>query len=273
MCDRVRAVSGGLSVFLCVLIFSCNSKSTLSDLIPEQEPLSEWTFFEGRIPLDDKRSLYLEVALMPGQLAGEGSYRLQEATEDENGRYQISDITGNYATHSNEDQQLILQFHHTALNEGLRRSYITNNGKTLREETIRNTDLQVWRKGDRTLIVLDYRQEPITLEPNYNLVKRSSPYFTIEGYFRHTVDSAVFFETNTRERWAVSKMGAYDQATREYHLLVKEKFDSVYLKAVGYSIRQINRKGREVDALVLKRILQTTSPPVIDQENPLVGNN
>jgi hypothetical protein len=271
MSDRVKINNCQLVLLFCMLMLSCNSRKPI-DNIPEPVNEVDWTHYEGRVPLDDKRSLYLEVALLSGTMAGEGIYRLQETLEEENGRNQLSELTGSYSTHSDDDQQLIVQLHNSALTEGVRRTYITNNGKTLREEILRNTDLHLRREGDRTLVVLNYRMEPVSLEHNDNLIKRSSRIFTIEGYFRHTVDSAVFFEVNTKERWAVSKRGAYDQAAREYHMLVREKFDSVFLKAIGYSIRQINRKGKEVEALVLKRILQTTSPPVIDAQSPMVVN-
>ena len=59
----------------------------------------------------------------------------------------------------------------------------------------------------------------------------------------------------------MSKLGDYHQAISQYHKLTKQKFEVTYLKAIGYSIEQTNREGKQIEALVFKKVLQMTSSP------------
>ena len=136
----------------------------------------------------------------------------------------------------------------------------------IREEVFRDSDLTVKLKGKNTLVVLDESLQPVTIDPVFNLHRRTSKLFTVEGYFRHNGDTADFLEMNTKESWAVSKLGDYRHAIRQYHQLTSEKFEVTYLKGVAYTIRQTNRQGNAVDALVLKNILQMTSAPELTSE-------
>ena len=90
--------------------------------------------------------------------------------------------------------------------------------------------------------------------------------FTVEGYFRPRGDTADFLEMNTKEVWALSKLGAYNLASRQYYALTTGKYDLVYLKAIGYTVRHTNRAGQQVEALVLKRIIQMSSSPTLQAE-------
>jgi hypothetical protein len=170
---------------------------------------------------------------------------------------------------------MIIQFINSAQPEGVTRTYLTpgysgnitnSHLKMIREESFRKTDLVVKLESKNTLAVLDQDLIPVSPDPAHHLTKRTSRLFTVEGYFRHNGDTADFFEMNTREHWAVSKLGDYHQAIRQYHKLVKEKFEITYIKATGYSIRHINRDGREIEALVFKRVLQMTSSPTLTDE-------
>jgi hypothetical protein len=115
------------------------------------------------------------------------------------------------------------------------------------------------------LSVMTTFSEPVSRDANHYIHKRSSDMFTIEGYFRHTGDSADFYEMNTEKRWAVSKAGAYIPAIQQYHQLSEEKFEPVYLKGVGYSINRPDESGKKIQALVIKRLLQMSSARNSDQ--------
>lgn len=54
-------------------------------------------------------------------------------------------------------------------------------------------------------------------------------------------------------------MAEYDEAVEKYNYLAKEKFEGVYLKAVAYTVRHLTKEGKEIDALVFKRILDMDS--------------
>ena len=239
------------------LIFSCQQTRERAEAFPIRDE-EDWFVYEGRVPLDEKKNLYIELALNPsGTIAGEGSYKLTEILEEGNALSHQPPLTGTYATYGNNPDELVIQLYHSSLAEGFKRVYISKTKKRLVERYFQRSDLRLKRLGDHKLFVLD-GDEAITLDENANLIKRSSKLFTVEGYFRHNVDSAVFYEMNTKERWSVAKYGAYEQATREYHMLVNDKFDAIYLKGIGFSFHYVNTDGQKTEALVFKKILQTS---------------
>jgi hypothetical protein len=232
-------------------------------------PDHQWTVYEGRVPLDEKHNLYIEVALLPGAVEGIGYFRLTESLEEENAFVALPAIKGMYSVVQGDDaDNRAFHLHRSAHAAGVKRAYFSNSImpgiKTMNEEYFRNTDLVLQVKDQHTLIVLDKKAVPITREAQFNLARRMSRPFTVEGYFTHKGDSADFFEINTKEAWAVSKRGTYNQAINQYHQLAKTKFENIYLKAVGYSIHHVNKEGKEVEALVFKKIIQMTSSPVVE---------
>lgn len=180
---------------------------------------SEWMVYEGRIPLNENTHLYIALSMLPGDQTGEGSYRLEEFAETENVYTRASSFNGKYSTFFGDfPEEAVIQFINSAQPEGLRRSYLTpgyqrnttsSHRRVVREEPFRRTDLVVKRERKNRLIVLDQDLNPLSFDPAYNLTKRTSKLFTVEGYFRHNGDTADFFELNTREPWPVSKLGNY----------------------------------------------------------------
>jgi len=263
--------------YILIGIFSCQRDKNPVAITPVLSlENNAWAVYEGRVPLHDKTDLYIELAMLPGVETGEGSYRIEEFIEEDFTFIPASTFKGKYSTlYGDEPGEMILQFHNSAWQGGLKRSYLapgiqgnlTNSSiKMIREEPFRRTDLVLKVQGINKLLVLDDNTKPVTADPSYNLIRRTSKLFTLEGYFRHIGDTADFFEMNTREKWAVSKLGAYHQAILQYHKLIKEKSEVTYLKAVGFSIRHTNKESREIEALVIKRVLQMTSSPSLTEE-------
>lgn len=254
--------------FLLVYLGSCDAppeKST--EPFPLQTDFTEqgWIVYEGRIPLDEKRNLYLEVLMRPGNEAGTGDYRLTETIEDENSNDRLPAFSGKYSTfHGAIPEDLVVRLHNSAQLEEVKRVYYDPVAKKIKERSLRKTDLTLQRRGDDALIMLYQNAEPVSLESRYLLTKRTSRLFTVEGYFEHAGDSSLFLEMNTQERWPVSKLGAYNLAISQYHLLAREKSEGIYLKGIAYSVHQADREGKPVDALVLKKVIQMTSSPVED---------
>ena len=258
--------------------FCCSTERKPAEKNPFPETGSPgWMVYEGRVPLEETRFLYIEVSLLPGDIIGEGNYSLTESLQDENGETPISAFKGVYSTlHGEGADDLIIHLHTSSQKEGVKRTYLVKTGfkeyqsksdiKRIREEIFRKTDLTLKPGSKNKLIVLDQHLKPVSDESHFNLTKRASRLFTLEGYFRHNGDTAEFLEMNTKERWAVSKLGRYTQATRQYHKLIKNKFEVTYLKAVAYSIHHTNKKGKETEALVFKQILQMTSSQGIAEE-------
>lgn len=265
-----------LICFLLIGLFSCQKEDNAAEH-PASDKLESirWTTYEGRVPLNEKTNLYMEVSLLPADRPGEGSFTLHEWLEVDFLHTPLSSFEGKYSTlYGETPAEAVIQFHNSAQATGLKRTYLTrqmgnlsaSSMRVIREELFRDTDLAVKIQGDNKLIVLDGNSVPVTLDAQFNLTKRTSKLFTLEGYFRHNGDTAEFYEMNTHERWAVSKLGAYYHAIRQYHLLTKAKFEVTYLKATGFSVRQTNKARQEIDALVLKRVLQMTASPNLTEE-------
>lgn len=81
--------------------------------------------------------------------------------------------------------------------------------------------------------------------------------FTVEGYFTIADDTSDFYERNTGRKWAVSKLGFYDEAESSYKKMATEKYEGIYLKALGYAVSHVDNNGNETDALVFRKILKT----------------
>lgn len=257
---------------LLAVMFSCeNGKRAPEESAIAAEENNTRISYEGRVPLDDSSSLYLELTMFPAVEPGEGRYDLKEFVEKGNTFRQSSSFEGRYSTlYGDSPEDRVVQFRNSAGNEGYKRTYIApgfmgnitdSRLKMIRTEPFRTTDLAVRISPEKKLIILDDHLRPVSLESEFNLVRCTSKLFTLEGYFRHNGDSADFYEMNTREAWAVTKYGDYRKAIRQYHQLTSDKFEVTYLKAVGFSTSHTNKEGREIDALVIKKVLQMTAAP------------
>lgn len=264
-------------IFLLVMaIFSCRT-----EVKPDEQPAdvarptNAWSTYEGRVPLNETTDLYLELSMHDQNANKEGSFILKEYLEGDHVSTPAGSYAGKYSTlYGNVPGKILLQFHNSAHPEGFKRTYpyvsrgsITGTSvKVIREEFFRNTDLVVMITGTNKLVVLDQHLQPVSLERELNLYKRTSRLFTIEGYFRHLGDTAEFVEMNTRERWPVSKLGDYYHAIRQYHQLTTNKFQVTYLKAVAFSIERAKIQQNGSDALVIKKVLQMSSSPGLNDE-------
>jgi hypothetical protein len=229
--------------------------------------------YEGRIPLGEERFLYMEVTLVPDNLSGDGKYYLKEWIEEKDAPPSLfSELKGLYnAAHVQgaDDQYLLIQLQHSGNTSGVKRVFSIPGERKIRSATFRTDDLELQMSGQNLLIVLDGERQPITKDAVFNLLKRSSRLFTVEGYLTHRGDTADFLEMNTGEKLVVSKTGAYEEAIRQYHILRKDKYEPIYLKAVGYTVQVRNTRKKKIDALVLKKLLQMTSAPVdLQQSSP-----
>ena len=255
--------------FLVVMV-SCENRGKIGEEFPDAiEDRESWISYEGRVPLSENSSLYIEVSMRPSNSTGEGTYRLKEFVEGEHAASEPSSFTGNYSTLIGETpEDRIVQFHNSARSEGIKRTYkapgfvgnITDSHLSMiHEEPFRTTDLTVKAQGKNKLIVLDDALQVVSSEPEDNLVRRTSRLFTVEGQFRHNGFSADFREINTGETWVVSKYGDYSTAIRQNHQLTTRKFEFTYMKAIGFSIRDTVSKGKERDALVIRKVIQMTT--------------
>ncbi|HET9487075.1 MAG TPA: hypothetical protein VFO54_06560 [Chryseosolibacter sp.] len=270
-----------LKYFILIGIFSCQREKIPDGIpLPEQANDVALIVYEGRVPLNDKASLYLEVSMSQSDQAGEGSFQIDEFIEEDFNHTPVASFKGNYSTLYGEDrQEIVVQFRNSAHEDGLKRTYLANGFKgdfttsrikMIREEAFRQTDLTVRIHGKNKLVVLDDNLIPVTSDDHFNLTRRNSRLFTLEGYFRHNGDTADFLEMNTKEAWSVTKLGDYQKAITQYHQLVKEKSEVTYIKATGFSVRHTNKEGREIEALVLKRVLQMTASPNLTAEYNLL---
>lgn len=218
---------------------------------------TDWIAYEGRIPVNDKDYLYLELAMLPGN-PGEGSYKLRESLKTDAGIEKVGEFRGSYTTFATTGE-IEIHFQNSSYPSGIKRTYKSADGKRIREEEYRVRDLVLRKDGDYKMIALDNANEPISMEDDDNLSKRTSTVFTVEGTFAHVGDSSVFYEVNTNQVWPVSKQGEYDLAIRQYHQLANLKNEGVYLKGTGFSIHQLTANGKNKESLVFKKIISMSS--------------
>lgn len=219
----------------------------------------EWITYEGRVPLNDNDYLHMEVSMLPGN-PGEGIYTLQETLKTETGSDNVGSFKGTYSTFSNSSGDIEVHFQNSVHSSSMKRTWRSDDGKRIREEQYRVGDLILRKDGEHKLIALDNSHQPISLDPDDNLSKRTSFVFTVEGTFAHVGDSSVFYEVNTNQVWPVAKQGEYYLATRQYHELANLKNQGVYLKGTAFSIHGLSSKGRPRDVLVFKKIIAMNAP-------------
>jgi hypothetical protein len=250
-------------LFLLVGIVQCSTREEPASLPSDY---SDKSVYEGRIPLGEERFLYMEVTLVPDNATGDGQYYLKEWVEEKEMPARLfSESKGLYNAiygQGSDNQVLVFQLLHSGNPDGVKRVYSPPGERKIKTTQFRKDDLELQASGENLLIVLDADREPITREPVFNLLKRSSRLFTVEGYLTHRGDTADFLEMNTGEKLLVAKTGAYEEAIRQYHILRQDKYEPIYLKAIGYTVQIRNSKKKMIDALVLKKLLQMTSAPV-----------
>jgi hypothetical protein len=262
---RTRVLSGMIGLSL-LYMGSCSTKNT-EDLPDVSYSENTPSVYEGRVPIGEERFLYLEVTLIPGQVGGEGQYVLNETVEEKTGVSAFPERHGLYSTlygYGKEKRDVLIQLHNSSVPDGIRRIYTNPGERVVKHGFFQITDLVLQAQGESKMVVLDSDSKPLTEDPLYNLDKRASRVFTLEGYLTHRGDTADFFEMNTGERMMVSKTGAYDEAIRQYHVLRKEKYEGIYLKAVGYRVTIRDSRGKQREALVLKKLIQMTSAPMTE---------
>jgi hypothetical protein len=251
---------------LIIGLSTCACSGNNERLEEAQTGESGTTTYEGRVPLDEFRNLYIEVSLRPSREPGQGFFTLNETMEEQEGNRVVSDLHGKYSIAPDESGEvLIIHLHQSSVMEKIKRTFLNAKDKKLYQENFRNSDLRLRRNENLALLTIaNLNSQRISEENEPVLIRRTSKPFTVEGYFTHMGDSARFEEINTEQLWPVSKLGAYHVATRQYHQLADKKYERIYLKGVGYSVVNFNRRGEEGEALVFKKILQMTSAPSVE---------
>jgi hypothetical protein len=210
--------------------------------------------YEGDVLIDTGTYLHLVVDLFPSD-GTEGEFQVTEYV-----RYNDIAATkqikrGVYDLYHDGDERTVITLQNSALTNPLRRTSLTK-GRKIRTENFRENDLTFLLEEDH-LELLD-GNEKISGNPEDFIYKRTTPEFTIEGYLMYFHDTAWIYETNTGIRWPLTKLGTFYQVAREHNILAKKKYDTTYLKATGYCIESVVGKNERRNALVLKKIIQSS---------------
>lgn len=237
--------------FLAMLaLMSCARQRPATEPFPN--PLttdSEWITYEGIIPNDRGEDVHVELQLMQAAPGVDSWYKIRESLADPadpNSAMIGGNSRGTYSVLLGSPGSNIIKINDRTLVRAIAR------GKPYEIRDHVREDLLLMSNGDDELIPVDEDLHPPG--DRYKLIRRSD-LFTIEGYFTVYRDTSEYFERNTRKDWAVAQFGEYDEAVKNYHSLATEMHEGVYLKALAYSIRRKDIEGREIDALVFKRIL------------------
>jgi hypothetical protein len=207
----------------------------------------DWITYEGDLPIKNEL-LHAELRLKTDPVAGEGLFwftTMSPGMNTEKNKGLMSCVgDGIYTLLYGKNDQRIVQLNNV--------KYYTWQGPNKRPlEGSFNFIFRI--NGDHELVLLDDNFNEVT--PARKLTRRSR-LFTVEGYFTITSDTTDFFEKNALQYWPVSPLGSYKEAVSKYHVLAKEQYEGVYIKALSYSVHHVGRDGKEQEALVFKRILQ-----------------
>ena len=237
-----------------VVLFACSGPQ--SDFEPYPNYLIEeedWIVYEGTLPSSNGPDVHVELSLFPGAPGVDARWHMTEwypkaLSPKEFGGWIRS--VGRYNVLSSADGQII---HITD------RRFISSvsMGAEFGMPEFDNENLYLKSDGQHHLILMD--ESLAERNRKYLLTRRSSPLFTVEGYFSVYDSTADFFERNTGKEWPVAQLAEYDEAVKNYEDLAKEKFEGVYLKALAYAVRHQTKEGKEIDALVFKKILEMDS--------------
>ena len=238
-------------------VMSCSTKPSGHEETPLQPTDSDAgvTSYAGEVAFDTLKSLHLDIQLQPANDA-EGSFFLTEILIEGDRDTERLAWKGFYRIQGGAQGQPILVLENTSREIALRRTSLMHGG-SVREENFRNTDL-TFNIFEDHLQLLD--QDKVVCDGSECfLYPRTTPLFTVEGYFMYRGDTTYFYEMNTKMRWPMMKLGAYYQAAREHNTLAQTKNDTTYLKATAYCIRTNTKSKGTINTLVLRRIIQSSS--------------
>lgn len=250
-----------LLILLAVVPLSCSTKEEAPPPVYpaayEAEP--EWVQYEGYYPDGRGGRLTLELSLKTGGVGVENQFKFSERDFECNCMYHGGNGAGSYSTMygANPSETVIelrgdgFNYYVTAGDESSK----SNREKFMTERTASEIEMFFRSDGNDRLIALAKNLQPLSEDETYTLHRRSK-LFTVEGYLTFDKDSAEFFEMNTNENWVVAKLGVYKSAKFKYLELAKEKFEGLYVKALGYSVNHVNPKGQDINALVLRQIFE-----------------
>jgi len=234
-------------------VCSCSRTQPASEPYPDYLIKDEdWIVYEGTLPVTNSGDTHVELSLYPGAPGLDSRYRMMEYpdTPSTTGYRGWIGSRGTYVVLSSPEARII---HIT--DRSVFKAFLQ--GENFPRPDFGKQDLYLKSDGDNRLMFVD--EDFRETSDHYVLTRRSSPLFTVEGYFSVYNDTTDFFEKNTQKQWSVAQLGAYDEAVRKYTYLSKEKFEGVYLKALAYTVRHLPKDGEEIDALVFKKILEMDS--------------
>ena len=244
-----------LVVFICMaVLLSCSRTRVSDESFPDYLSVDEdWITYEGTLPCENGVDAHIELSVKPGAPGMKSHYSMHETTS---GKYAGSNFVmgrtsqGTYSVLESADARIMAITDKNTYNGLIK-------GRPVIEGNLVQDDLYLKISGDHELRLLDDNLQHVS--EKYTLIRRTSPLFTVEGYFTAYDDTTDFFERNTLKTWSVAQLGEYDLALKKYNYVSKEKFEGVYLKALSYTVRGVDKSGNEMDALVFKRLLEEDS--------------
>jgi hypothetical protein len=251
--EKAMLLMNALLIVFAGAVFSCSRPQPVSEPYPNHLIKDEdWIVYEGTLPSSYGFDVHVELSLFPGSPGLDARYQMIEyrktaSPAEYNGWIQSR---GRYILLSSPEAQII----HITDRSFVKALYMR--GEFSMPE-IGKENLYLKGDGEHQLILLDDKFKKWS--DNYILTRRTSPLFTVEGYFSVYNDTTDFFERNTGTEWAVAELAEYEEAVKNYSYLFKEKFEGVYLKALAYTVHHRSKGGKEIDALVFKKILHMDS--------------
>lgn len=244
-----------LALSVLALISCSRSSRTSRESFPDYGTRDEdWISYEGVLPSKDGSQVLVTLQLMPGPPGMDSYFRLNETLGvpgERNIPMGMINSKGKYSVLLGPGGDHLIHITRRRLSGSLMIGRVYHSSDQIAED--------LFLKGDNDrLRLVNSNFEPIN--PEYTLFRRSD-LFTVEGYVTVYNDTtAEFYERNTHKNWPVAPLARYDEAATKYRLRAKEKFEGIYVKALSYSVAQLNSDGEHVDALVFKKILSMDDP-------------
>ena len=226
-----------LGIFLCLAgLLSCSRTRVSDESFPDYLSVDEdWITYEGTLPCQDRVDAHVELSLRPGPFGMKSHYSLRETISGKYDGEKFVMGTRSEGTYSVLESPAgrIMEITHKIMNNALIIGRPFMDGKLVQD------DLRLRISGDHELVLLDDNFQQVS--EKYTLTRRTSPLFTVEGYFTVYDDTTDFFERNTQKTWSVAQLGEYDLALKKYNYVSKEKFEGVYLRALSYTVRSVDK--------------------------------
>ncbi len=244
-------------IVLILLFTACSKpqeqKQTPFPIVASSE--NDWVVYEGRVRDKKGHVIDIELSLEQDAVGLEADFKLNINAKNNN--YQTAFApTGKYSiSYGFPNQEKGITVECQAKGNPASESFIKELNKKIKfPELADGENLFFLTENSEKLILTDSHFSPLI--NSSNALYHRSNLFTAEGYVTADSVTSEFFERNTSEKWELAKLVEYDSIKTTYQKLATEKNEGIYLKALAYSIEDLDSVNISHKSIVIKSILR-----------------